>query len=320
MIRRGYLGISLVVSVLALLPDFVASNTVLNFVVFSIIIALAAQGWNLLGGMGGQFSFGHAAFFGTAAYVSAMLQVSAGVNAWIATGCGIAAGVGVGWIIGFLSFRAGLRGSYFALVTLAFAEVLRIVANASAFTSGAAGLLLELDTGLGNMQFDSRAAYLWLTLGFLAVALVAVQWITNSRFGAQVVAVRENEDAAMALGVDVLAVKLRTITVSGAITATAGCPYLQYFLYIDANIAYGVWISVEALLAAMVGGRGMVQGAVIDAFTLHGLGELSKEFAGSVPGIDVAAYGLVLILVVAFAPGGIMGIWQQVRRRFGGKS
>lgn len=320
MIGRGYLAIGIVVAILALLPAVVSSNTVLNFVVFSIIIALAAQGWNLLGGMGGQFSFGHAVFFGTGAYTSAILQTSLGINAWIATGCGIAAGAAVGWIIGYLSFRAGLRGSYFALVTLAFAEVFRIIANASGFTGGAAGLLMELDTGFGNMQFDSRAAYLWLTLAFLAVALVWVQRIVNSRFGAQLVAVRENEDAAMALGVDVLAVKLKTITISGAITAAAGCLYLQYFLYIDANIAYGVWISVEALLAAMVGGRGMVLGAVIGAFTLHGLGELSKQFAGSVPGIDVAVYGLILILVVAFAPGGIIGLWEKVRDRLKGKS
>lgn len=313
MMGRGYTSIVVIAAILAALPLFTESNTVLNFVVFSMIIALAAQGWNLLGGMGGQFSFGHAAFFGTGAYVAAILQATLGVNAWIAMALAIVAGGLVGLGIGFLSFRAGLRGSYFALVTLAFAEVFRILANAADFTGGAAGLLLKLETSFSTMQFESRGAFVWLVVIFLVAALLLTQWIVNSRFGAQLVAVRENEDAAKALGVDVLTVKLKSITASGAMTAAAGALYLQYYLYIDANIAYGVWISVQALLAAMVGGRGLVIGAVIGAFTLHGLGEVTKEFAGRIPGIDLAIYGLVLVLVVAFAPGGIMGLAKQVR-------
>jgi len=312
---RGYLSVVLVLAVLAALPFVVTSNVVLNFVVFVLIITLTAQGWNLLGGVGGQNSFGHAAFFGTGAYVSAMLQIHYGVNAWVALAVAIAAGAVVGWIIGFLSFRAGLKGSYFALVTLAFAEVLRILANAMEFTGGAAGLLLKLDTGFWNLQFSSRAAFVWLALLFVGIALFVSQWIANSRFGAHLVAVRENEEAAKALGVDVLSVKLRAITVSGAITATAGCLYLQYFLYIDANIAYGVWISIEALLAAMVGGRGLVLGPIIGAFSLHGIGEATKLVAGRVPGIDLAVYGAVLILVVGFAPGGVLGLINRLRFR-----
>lgn len=312
--RRGYLPIALILVVLAALPLVVTSNVILNFVVFVLIITLVAQGWNLLGGTGGQSSFGHAAFFGTGAYASAILQTRYGVNAWAAMAAGVIAGAVVGRVIGYLAFRAGLRGSYFALVTLAFAEVLRILANASGFTNGAAGLLLKLDVGFWNMQFSSRGAFLWLALVFVAAGLVICQMIANSRFGAQLVAVRENEEAARALGVDVLAVKLRAITVSGALTAAAGCLYLQYFLYIDANIAYGLWISVEALLAPMVGGRGLVLGPIIGAFTLHGLGEATKMFTGRVPGIDLAVYGAVLVLVIAFAPGGVLGLLHKLGR------
>lgn len=317
MIWRGYLPIALVLLALAAAPLVISSNVVLNFIVFVLIIALTAQGWNLLGGVGGQSSFGHAAFFGTGAYASAILQARFGVNAWAALALAVALGAAVGWVIGYLSFRAGLRGSYFALVTLAFAEVLRILANAAGFTGGAAGLLLKLDIGFWNLQFSSRAAFLWLALGFVGIGLVVSQWIANSRFGAHLVAVRENEEAARALGVDVLSVKLKAITVSAALTAAAGCLYLQYFLYIDANIAYGLWISVEALLAPMVGGRGLVLGPIIGAFTLHGLGEATKLLAGRIPGIDLAIYGAVLILVVAFAPGGVLGLLRKLglRRR-----
>jgi branched-chain amino acid transport system permease protein len=127
-------------------------------------VALAAQGWNLLGGFCGQFSFGHAAFFGTGAYVTAVLQSRYGVNAWVGFAIGILAGAAIGWIIGFLSFRAGLRGSYFALITLAFAEVLRISANAAPITGGGTGLLLKLDVRAANFQFASRGVFCLIVL------------------------------------------------------------------------------------------------------------------------------------------------------------
>lgn len=314
MTSRDILPILVAAALVALVPLFVTANTVLNFLVVALIVALAAQGWNILGGFGGQLSFGHAAFFGTGAYATAILQTRYGVNAWIGLGAGIAAGATAGWIIGFLSFRAGLRGSYFALVTLAFAEVLRILANAAPWTGGAAGLLIRLDARPADLQFESRAAFVWLALGLVTLVLLVSRHIERSRFGAHLVALRENEDAARALGIDPLATKLRAITISGAITAAAGCLYAQYFLYLDAGIAYGVWISVEALLAAMVGGAGTVFGPLVGALVLHGLGEAAKGFAGRVPGIDLVAFGVLLVLVVGFAPRGVMGLTARLRR------
>jgi branched-chain amino acid transport system permease protein len=309
---RDLAPIAVLIGLLALVPLVVTSNTVLNFLVFTLVIALAAQGWNLLGGFGGQFSFGHAAFFGTGAYATALLQARLGVNAWAGFALGIAAGGLAGWVIGFLSFRSGLRGSYFALVTLAFAEVLRILANASAVTGGAAGLLVRLDVRPGNFQFASRAAFFWIALALVAVALVITCAVANSRFGAQLVAVRENEAAAKALGVDTLRVKLQAITLSAAVTAASGAFYAQYFLYIDANIAYGTWISVEALLAPIIGGLGTVFGPLVGALALHGLGELTKGFAGSVPGIDLVVFGMLLVIAIAFAPDGILGVARRL--------
>jgi branched-chain amino acid transport system permease protein len=315
MSARGLLPVAVAVGLLASIPLGVSANTVLNFLVFTLIIAIAAQGWNILGGYGGQFSFGHAAFFGTGAYATAMLQVHLGLNAWIAFGIGIGAGALVGLAIGFLSFRSGLRGSYFALITLAFAEVLRIVANASAITGGAAGILIKLDVRPANFQFHSRAAFFWIALAIVAAVLVVTRWLEHSRFGAQLMAVRENEDAARALGVDALRVKLGAITLSAAVTAAAGCLYAQYFLYLDSTIAYGVWISVEALLAPIVGGIGTVFGPLIGALALHGLGNLTSLMAGRIPGIDLVVYGALLVLVVAFAPNGLLGLARRLRTR-----
>jgi len=314
MTARETLPILLFLVGAVLVSLFVTSNVVLNFLVFTLILAIAAQGWNVLGGYGGQYSFGHAAFFGMGAYVSAILQQRFGVNAYPAVAFGIAAAALLGYAIGAMVFRAGLRGSYFALVTLAFAEVLRILANATEITGGAAGLLISLNLGAGNLQFADRSSFLILAAVLLALAMLITLALEKSRIGAQLVAVRENEAAAAALGVDILAVKLRAISLSAALTGAAGALYAQYFLYIDSNIAFGTWISVEALLAPIIGGAGTVFGPLIGALILQGLSEGTKMLIGKIPGLDLIIFGVLLILVVRFPlhriPGLIAARWR----------
>jgi branched-chain amino acid transport system permease protein len=285
-------------------PFVVVSNVVLNFLIVALLIALVGQGWNVLGGYGGQYSFGHAAFFGTGAYVTGVLQVRYGVNAWVGLAVGIAAGAGVGAFIGTVSFRAGLRGSYFALVTLAFAEVLRIVASVAPITGAGVGTLIKLDLRWEAFQFQSRVPFYWIILGFVAASLIIVRIIESTRFGAYLVAVRENEDAARAV----------------AITGAGGCFYAQYFLFLDAGIAYGTWISVEALLAPIIGGIGTVYGPLLGALVVRSLGEATKLVTGHAPGLDLVIYGCVLVLVVAFAPRGIAGIFSALRTRLGSRT
>ena len=243
-------------ALLAIVPFVTASNVVLNFLVTTFLIALAGQGWNLLGGYGGQYSFGHAAFFGTAAYATAILQVRYGINAWLGLVAGILAGALMGATIGALCFRSGLRGSYFSLVTLAFAEVLRIISSVAPITGAGVGTLIKLDLRPEAFQFQSRMPFYWIILTLLALSLMAVRATENSRFGAYLVAIRENEDAASALGINTFAVKLMAMIISAAITSAAGCFYAQYFLFIDAAIAYGPRVSIDALLAPIVGGAG----------------------------------------------------------------
>ena len=315
---RANFTIIAVLAVLALVPVFTSSNVVLNFLVMALLIALAGQGWNLLGGYGGQYSFGHAAFFGTGAYVTAILQVRYGVNAWAGFFAGIATGGLVGAVIGALTFRSGLRGSYFSLVTLAFAEVLRIVASVTPITGAGVGTLIKLDLRPEAFQFQSRVPFYLIMVALVGLSLIIVRVIEDSRFGAYLVAVRENEDAAKALGVDTFAVKLVAMIVSAAMTATAGCFYAQYFLFIDAPIAYGPWISIDALLAPIVGGAGTLFGPLAGALVVKTLGELTKLLVGDAPGLDLVIYGIVLIAVVALAPRGIAGlfrhVWRHIRR------
>jgi branched-chain amino acid transport system permease protein len=312
---RDFAAFVVAMVVLGAIPLLTSSNVVLNFLVVTLLIALVGQGWNLLGGYGGQYSFGHAAFFGTGAYVTAVLQVRYGVNAWLGFAIGIAAGAGVGAVTGALSFRSGLKGSYFALITLAFAEVLRIIANVAPITGAGVGTLIPLDLHPQAFQFQNRAPFYWIMLILVGLSLIIVWMIENSRFGAYLVAVRENEDSAKALGVNATNIKLGAMILSAAITAAGGCFYAQYFLFIDAGIAYGPWISIEALLAPIVGGVGTVFGPLLGALVIKTIAETTKLITSDAPGLDLAIYGAILVLVMAFAPRGIVGILFEIDRR-----
>ena len=312
---RGLAPIAVVVAVLAAVPLVVQSNTTLNFLVVTLLIALAGQGWNILGGYGGQYSFGHAAFFGTGAYATAILQVRYGMNAWLAFGAGIVLGAAVGAVIGALTFRAGIKGSYFALVSLAFAEVLRILASVAPITGAGVGTLVKLDLRVEALQFESRAVFYWVILALVAISLLVAQRLERTRFGTWLIAVRENEDAAKALGVNATQVKLGAMVISAAITAAAGCFYTQYFLFVDSGIAFGTRMSIEALLTPIIGGAGTVFGPLLGALVVQALGEGAKLVAGDAPGLSLIVYGCVLILVIAFAPRGLIGLIDTARRR-----
>ena len=311
---RAYLPILVAAALIAGAAFAFPSNAFANSLVGALIIALGGYGWNLLGGYGGQYSFGHAAFFGAAAYADAVAQARFGVNAYPAFALGVAAATLCGLVIGYLSFRAGLRGSYFALITLAFAEVMRVLANAAEITGGAAGTLIRLDPAAAHFQFVGRAPYVCIAAALVGLCMIVTRAIERRRFGAYLVAVRENETAARALGVDALAVKLKAIVISAAMTGLAGALYAQYFLFVDSAIAFGPSVSIEALAAPIVGGLGTVFGPLLGALALHALGEAARALAGRIPGVDLALYGALLVLAVAVAREGLLGLARRWAR------
>lgn len=315
--NRDLCAIALFAVLLAGLAAFAQSGVLLTFVMMSLYAALLSQAWNILGGYGGQLSFGHALFFGVGAYAQALGQLNFGLNPWAVLPMAIALGALTGLAVGGLTFRYGLKGSYFALVTLAFAEVFRILALSVSFTGGGVGLMVPLQEGVVNMQFGSRRGYIYLLLAFVVVALVVTAWLRHSRFGAYLQAVRDNEDAARAIGVNPLKVKLGGIALSAAFMSAAGAFYVQVFQYIDPGIAFGSAVSVEALVGAIVGGMGTLWGPVLGAVALHGLADLTRNLFGELPGISMVIYGVVLILIVMFLPRGISGSGQSLGRLFG---
>ncbi len=316
---KPLLSIAAFALLVAAIPLVTQSGVWLNFAMMTLYAALLAQAWNLLGGFGGQFSFGHALFFGFGAYAQAIAQLQWGINPWLALVLAALISAFVGLCVGAMSFRYGLKGSYFALVTLAFAEVFRILALSVDFTGAGVGLMIPLKESAANLQFGSRVGYLYLVLGFVVAALLVTHWLQRSRFGAYLQAVRDNEDAARAVGVDPLRVKLGAITLSGAFMGLAGAFYVQVFQYIDPTIAFGPHASVEALVAAIVGGMGTLWGPLLGALVLHVLADLTRNLFGELPGINMVIYGSVLVLIVMFVPRGIAGIGQDVRRLWKGQ-
>ena len=297
-----------------LAPILISSKFQLDVLTLIFFTAYIGQSWNILGGYAGQFSFGGVMFFGTGAYTSSILLTSFGVPPIIGIFAAIFMGALLGLIVGYLSFRSGLRGSYFALITLAFAELLRVLANSVEFTGGGVGLFLTYAPGLHNLQFNSPTGFYYFSLVLLVISLVIAMWLERSRFGAQLVAIRENEDAAEALGIDTLKCKIYAIMIMGGMGGAAGTFYAQKYLYIDPPISYSIALSVEMLLVTIVGGMGTVFGPLVGSFFLHIVNEFARHFIDT-PGVSLIVYGFILILIISFLPNGLVGLFHRARKK-----
>jgi branched-chain amino acid transport system permease protein len=288
-----------------------------NFGVLALFYAFIGQSWNIAGGFAGQLSFGHVAFFGVGAYASTIVQMRFGFNPWMGLPVSALAGAAAGWLIAVLSFRAGLKGSYFALITLAFAEVFRIISNSVEITGGGLGMLIPMKQTAANFQFGDRRVFYFIILALTVISVALALWLKASRFGARLAAIRENEDSARALGIDTFAEKTKIMMISGAIAGTGGCFFAQYFLYIDPSIAFGVDKSVEMLLVSMIGGAGTVYGPLIGAVLLAAVSEVTRAWF-TIQGLSLVLYGALLVVIIAYLPNGLIDLFERRGRRRGG--
>ena len=285
-----------------------------------LIFALMAIGWNVMSGFGGMFSFGHAAYFGLGAYVSAYLLVNHGVSPWIGMVAGAIVAALFAVLVGFLALRYRLKGAYFALSTFAFAEMLRLVAINSDLVNRAVGYTVPLrdERSWWYMQFEPGAPqYFHLALGLTVAALAISILFLRSRVGRFSVAVRDDEDAAAALGIPVMRTKLTTIALSAAITSVAGTFYVQYYFFVDPDVAFGSSVSIQAILPAVIGGVATIWGPVIGALVLGPLNDVTATLLRDPPealaflqgraGLDVMIYAVLLILIVLLLPQGVYG-------------
>ena len=237
------------------LPLIVTDTYSLHFIWKVLFWAAIAAAWNIAGGYAGLFSLGHAAFFGLGAYTSILLYMQAGVSPWIGMIVGGLVALCFSLAIGLLTLR--LRGSFFALATIAFAEVLRIaVVNGRDVTGGSEGLSVSFAPGLINMIFQDRASYVVLMAAVLFVIGAITLLIERSALGYSLAAMHEDEDAAEALGIDTIRVKLIAIAISAFLSAVTGTLYAFYILLIEPTTVLGIGFSVEIALIAIIGGYG----------------------------------------------------------------
>ena len=317
MIRRLGTGIA-IGGVLVWLP-FLVSSVWQNLLITTFYFAFLGQAWNVLGGYAGQMSLGHAAFFAVGAYTSAVLHAQLGLSPWLGMFAGALLAALLSQGIGYLGFRFGLRGFYFILLTLAAAEICRLVALHLSILGGYTGLFINFKPNPWQFQFQGKIPYYFIALGFLAAASGIVWLIERSKLGAYLVAIREDEDAAEALGVDTFRYKMLAYAVSAALTALGGTFYAYYQFYLQPNTVLSMHHSVDIMIRPIVGGSGTILGPILGSFLLELLGEFSRTyFAEGAAGLYVVIYGILLIVVVLFLPRGVYPTLRAWLQRAGG--
>lgn len=300
-------GTLLVLLALAVIFPFLSGRYLLSVGISILVMALLGQSWNLMSGYAGQFSFGHAAFFGLGAYASSILYMDYGLSPWLGMLVGMVLAALVGVLIGILSFRYKLRGDFFALVTLAFAEMLRVLFNNTKALKGATGVLIPYKDAWTEFQFANDRAFYFILLVMVIAATVFIAVMSRRKFGVCLVAIKENQEAAGSLGVPVLKYKLLAMAISAAIAAMAGTFYAQYYGFIDPGVVFAASISVEAIVPCIIGGAGTLGGPLLGALIIIPLQELSNSLFEGTNGVNMIIYGALIVLFVVFCRDGIYG-------------
>lgn len=334
----------------AVMPLGLTGSALLHVFVLMFFFAFMSQAWNIIGGFAGQLSLGHAAFFGVGAYVSTVLYVHLGLSPWL--GMIVAALVAsvFGAALGLVSFHYGLRGPFFTLVTIAFAEIVRLVLLHWEFVGAANGILLpyEAEPTFWQFQFQGKEAYFYIAMVMMLLSIALVAKIARSRFGYYLHAIRQDEDAAEAAGVPTKRCKIQAIALSAALAGMGGTFYAQYTQYIVPDDMVIARVSVEILLGTVIGGSGTVMGPIVGAFILIPIGEATRViFEGGGTGVSLTTliqrdmplddkflayldylasggggslalilYGVLLMVVVLGMPGGVLPWLARHRERY----
>jgi branched-chain amino acid transport system permease protein len=309
------------VGLLALLPAFsaVTANTFFMHVLILILLyASMAQAWNIIGGYGGQTSFGHAVFFGIGAYGAAMAVVTYGMNPWPGTLIGMLAAAVVAVLISYPCFK--LSGHYFAIATFAIVEIFNRLFLVWYWVGGALGLDYPMvKEGLGNLVwYGTKTGYFYCALVLFVTVFGIVRFLESHRFGYFMRAVREGQETAESLGVNSTAVKLAAMALSAALAALCGAFFVQYNLRVDPGMVMSLDMSMKFVLVTILGGSGTLAGPLLGAAVLVPLQEYTRaQWGGLGGGVDLIIFGFLIIVIVVRQPAGIIGIARQIARRFG---
>jgi len=309
--RQTWIITGIILVLLHLLPW--AIPQIVHIVIMIYLFATMGQAWNVLGGYTGQFSFGHSLFFGLGAYVSTLLYLKLGITPWIGILISSLSGIALGLFIGALSFRYGLKGPFFALIMLAFAEIFHMITMGWNAVGGSPGLLIPLKGNAPHlMQFTSKQPFYYMALWMMVGSLYLVWRLEKTRTGLYFLSVREDHDAAEALGVDTFKVQMIAMAISAGLTAMIGTTYAQYLLFIDPDSTFGILNSVEIMVRPIIGGPGTVLGPLLGSVVLTPLAEITRLAFQSYSGVYLMWYGMILVIVIMFLPHGLMGMIRQI--------
>ena len=313
--KRLYLLLAAVFVILMLLPLFL-DNYALGIFIMIFYWAYVGQSWNVLTGYTGHISLGHALYIGIGAYATTYLAQTIGLTPWIGMFLGGFIAMAIALCLGFLGFRFGLRGVYFVIMTIAFAELARLAVSHIEALGSFTGIFLDFNPSFYNFQFRGNIPYYYIALGFMVASLIVVRIIEVSKVGRFIVAIREDEEAAQALGVNTFKYNMIAIAISAFMTSLAGAFYANYIFYLHPNSLFGMSLSIELILRPIVGGLGTVFGPVIGSIILTPLSEISRAYfaKGGLEGLHLILYGVLTILVVLFMPKGIVVYVQRLLR------
>jgi branched-chain amino acid transport system permease protein len=304
----------LIIAFFAVVPILTANSYILHMFILCLFFAAISQAWNILAGLTGQVSIGHAAFFGVGAFSSTVLLISLGVSPWIGMWVGSGLSILLSLAFGGLCFR--IKGPYFTIVTMAFAGILMLIFSDWNVTGGFDGLFISARATSGNslvnFWFLSQIPYFYFMLGLFIIVFAVTFKIQKSKIGLYFAAVREDEVAAQSLGINVFKWKMVALVISVLFTAMLGTFYAQYVLYIYAGDLMSLNFSLKIALPAIIGGLGTLAGPLVGAFILIPLAEfINTILGGGYPGLYLIIYGIILIFTVLIMPQGVVGVLKK---------
>jgi len=297
----------------ALAVPMFADASRLNLAILVLMAAQLGVSWNIVGGYAGQVSLGHAAFFGIGAYTSTLLLVKFGVNPWIGLLAGGAVAAALSLAFGWSCFR--LKGHYFAMATIAVAELVQIFFTEWDYGGAAVGLSVPMDkTGWAWMNFATKLPYYWLALALLVATLAVNLWIERSWLGYYFRAIKDEPDAARSIGVNIARYKQVALSISAFFTALGGSLYAQKELFIDPGSVLATGLSIKMALVSILGGVGTLFGPLVGSVVLTSIEEFTRSmFGGTGRGTDIIIYAALIIFIAVFYPTGLVGWWRSLR-------
>jgi len=318
--RRSLALLALLLAALIAAP-WLANDYLLTILIIILYFAYTGQAWNVMMGFAGQLSLGHALYVGLGAYATAALYVHFGIGPWVGLPAAVAIAVAAGALIGFLAFRFGVGGVYFAILTIAFAEFARIGFDHFRWVGGSSGFFLPVANYVSNDLWNLRGnptMFYYVMLTLTVAAFLLCHALLKSRVGYYWQAIREDEAAARSLGINTFRYKMIAVVISAGMTAVAGVFFAFYYNNLFPEQVFHISRSIELILGPIIGGIGTLFGPIIGAFLLTGLSELMQNLMNAlgfdVPGAKHVFYGICLLLVVLVMPG---GVWPWLARMIG---